>query len=36
VILEATLDELMQDVRGDQLMYVGMGKVVRKWLNNGE
>jgi hypothetical protein len=34
VILENTFDELVQEVRGEQLVNVGTGKVVGEWLKS--
>lgn len=32
MVLKSSLDELVQDIRGDELVYIGMGEIVCKWL----
>jgi len=32
MVLECALDELMEEVRGEKLIYVGVGEVTGEWL----
>jgi len=34
VVLKSSFDELVQDIRGDKLVYIGMGKIICKWLES--
>jgi hypothetical protein len=32
MILKSSLDKLVQDIRGDELVYIGTGEIICKWL----